>query len=222
MLRSLFLGLMLLFSLGIQAQTAKNPRVQIGVAVGLNISNLLSNNAGLNHMYDYRPRFFGGLSQQTAFGKTFLLRAEVNYEGMGTSFRVNLINENGDTVGVGRYNYNLHYARVPVLAKFRFGKGLVKGYVEVGGYIGILAVAKEGIDEKPGDPLNFVSNNTSNKFIRFDTGIAGGGGVEIPIFNEHTVFFGLRYSQGFLDVSKEDFREWNSAFNLHVGYLFQL
>lgn len=202
------------------SQTA-DPKVQLGVAFGGNISNLLSNDPALNAIYDWRMRFFAGVSQQTLIGKHFLIRTEINYQGLGTSYKVQLTDGLSGPASGGRYQYGLHYLQLPVLFKARFGKS-IKGYVEGGPYIGLLLTAKEGLDENPNDLFNFPNLIVSQKFHTFDTGIIFGGGIEIPVFNEHVFLFGVRYYQGFLDVTREDAREWNGAFNFHVGYLFQI
>lgn len=201
--------------------SAQKSPVQLGLSFGANLSNIISSETSNNRMYDWRLRFFAGVSQQATIKSWLLIRTEINYEGLGTSYPVQLFNVYGDSVGMGRYQVNLHYAQVPVLCKFRFGKTF-KGFAEVGPYFGLLAAAKEGIDREPSNLFNYPDLVSSDDYTRFDFGIKIGLGLEIPVYSDQAILIGARYSQGFIDISDATGRDWNGAFNLHIGYLFQL
>lgn len=220
MFRSVLIGL--LFMLAVAALYGQDERrVRVGLAIGPGLSNFITDDHFFAQKNQWRLKFHAAVFQDFHIKKPFYIQTEVNYSAMGTAREVDLTDSTGSIVSTGNYNYNLHYVQIPVLFKLKFGKNL-KGYVALGTYAGFLVAAKGGINigDKGSDQYPVV--NILDDYITFDTGLKFHAGLEVPILNEQRLIFEGRYTQGFLDISDATSRDWNGAFTLMVGYMFEL
>lgn len=196
--------------------------VRIGINAGANICNLLASEPFYNDLYQWRFQFYGGIFQDIRLKQNFLfLHTEFNYSAMGTMQRIHITDYNGDTLGTGKFKYNLHYLQIPVLLKFKFGKK-VRFYGEIGPYVGFMVAAKGGIDPDFSTQTIYPLYNLVDNYYVVDAGLKGGLGVEIPVLNGQSLLIGFRYTQGFIDVSRFAPRDWNAGIGFHVGYMFDI
>jgi hypothetical protein len=215
------LVLLAVFSSLYHARSQEQNVVRVGVNMGLSYCNLVSNSPAFNDSHNWRFRFYAAVFQDIRVKRPFFIHTEVNYTGLGTKSPIDFTDSAGTIVGKGSLVANLHYVQVPVLAKLKFGKNS-KGFVEAGPYFGLLVAAKGGKEPDFNTNELYPLINTIEDYQIFDLGLKIGLGVEIPILNEHTLVIGARFSQGFLDVTSNDTRTWNTAVSLHLGYMFEL
>lgn len=202
--------------------TPNNDKViRVGLNFGANVSNFLPDEPFYKDIYNWRFRFYTAVFQDIRIASPFFLHTEVNYSAMGSMQKVFVTDFKGDTLGRGSFKYNLHYIQVPVLAKFKFGKKL-KFTCEAGPYIGFLVAAKGGIDPDFSTTIVYPLYNLIDTYHIIDVGVKAGVGVEIPILNGQTLLIGVRYTQGFTDVSKVALRVWNVGIGFHLGYMFEM
>ncbi|MCZ2442931.1 MAG: PorT family protein [Flavobacteriales bacterium] len=221
--------LILIFSLGylcLKAQPVdslyQRKTLRIGISAGANVCNLLANNTFYTDLYKWRFQFYGAIFQDIRLKKNFLfMHTELNYSAMGTMQNIYVTNYNGDTLGPGKFKYNLHYIQIPILIKFKLGKK-IRYYGEVGPYIGFLVAAKGGIDPDYKTETIFPLYNLSDNYHIIDAGLKAGIGVEIPILNGQSLLIGMRYTQGFVDISRFSPRDWNIGIGFHLGYMFDI
>lgn len=218
--RGLMIVVLLLALLPLRAQVQERI-VRVGICLGPGLSTLISDDDYLSRQYQWRFRFHASVFQDIYIKKPFYIHTEVNYTAAGTMYPVDLTDTSGNVTGQGAYKYNLHYIQVPVMGKFKFGN-TVKGYVAAGPYIGFLVGARGGLDADNGITGGYPTVDLLDQYNSIDLGMRLHTGVEVPILNEQRLLIEARYNQGFWDVSNALPRDWNGAFSLMVGYMFEL
>ena len=210
---------------GLEAQT------EFGVRAGTSIGNVST--PDLIDLvvpdFQYLPGIEFGLVAETPIGKHLFLQSELNYRERG--FR---INEQTDLnlfnldfpLGV-RVDTRIRYLELPVMLKYKFGNGPVKGYVGAGPELGyalngrVKTRANFLIDW---DLTNTHINLDAIGYERFDVGLIASAGFEVKT-NGGTFFTDARFHQGFNDsfslpVVRTNIK--NHGFGFGVGYRIAL
>jgi hypothetical protein len=186
------------FKLGLRfaPNIAMNRVVDLEEKDGLSFSN---NGAGV--------RYSAGLTGDFYFGKNYSFYTGLWYTVLRTGMKYNrpnsIVADNGESV------YNLQYLQVPVALKLftnEIGTDL-KMYFVVGGTLGFKIDEKEksweksefSVAEKP-------SKGSGHSFG--DVGLLLGSGVEYQMGETTTLFFGLSYNRGLLDIASKKGPMW--------------
>lgn len=180
--------------------TGKDPLYEKGSIAGFNVGAIAS--IGINDRFSIQPELF--FSQQG-------YRADADIVDLGV-----------ETTTV----QTLNYINLPVLAKYTFGENNLRGYVNVGPYLGIMIGGRERVDiDGREESVERIDFDLQNKLKRMDFGIALGGGALFRA-GEGELMLDLRYSAGLVPVSDEVIfsagRDKNSVLGISVGYLFPL
>lgn len=171
-------------------------KAQGGIKAGLNASTL-----SFDKMNEKRERFGYHVSVFTNVNLVdgfMSLQPEVGFSTQGTAFKSS--NE--------RQRLNMNYVNLHVPLSFK----LSNVDLQVGPYVGYLA-------SKPNYEINDVTILT-DAFKKVDVGLSGGLN-----YNFDKYFVGLRYSQGLMDVTKDNSRALlgsakNAVGQVSFGYRF--
>jgi hypothetical protein len=186
------------FKLGLRfaPSIAMNRVVDLQEKDGYSFSN---NGAGV--------RFSAGLTGDFYFGKNYsfytglwytVLRTGMKYDSVGSKLA-----DNGKSV------YNLQYLQVPVALKLftnEIGTDM-KMYFVIGGTLGFKIDEKE----KSWETSEFSSAEKPSKGNGHsfgDVGLLLGAGVEYQMGEATTLFFGLSYNRGLLDIASKKGPMW--------------
>ncbi len=221
----IFVGLLVLTIQTAMAQFYLGPRA------GVNLNNISTPTLLDLVIPDmvYVPGFEWGMTSEYAFNDRFSLVAEAIYRDKGFRVREAMdvkVFKLDVPLGV-RVDTRLRYIDVPVMAKYAFGNGPIKGYLTAGPQVGY---ALNGRIKTRADFLldfnltNIPINLSGLNHRRFDVGGVVGAGME---FNTGAgkLFFDARYQQGFLDSFKVPVVELdikNHGFGFGVGYKIQI
>ncbi|HPI11162.1 MAG TPA: porin family protein [Catalimonadaceae bacterium] len=152
-------------------------------------------------------RFSAGVTGDFYFGKNYsfytglwytVLRTGMKYDSVGSS-----LPDNGKSV------YNLQYLQMPVALKLftnEIGTDL-KMYFVIGGTLGVKIDEKE----KSWETSEFSSAEKPSKGSGHsfgDVGLLLGAGVEYQMGEATTLFFGLSYNRGLLDIASKKGPMW--------------
>jgi hypothetical protein len=116
-------------------------------------------------------------------------------------------------VNNGESVYNLQYLQVPVALKLftnEIGTDL-KMYFVVGGTLGLKIDEKEKSWDENGSSAQKPSKGSGHSFG--DVGLLLGSGVEYQMGETTTLFFGLSYNRGLLDIASKKGPMWFSGKN---------
>ena len=163
-----------------RAQEAKP--LEMGVKVGLNISDLYTNDTSIS---DLIYGFNAGVYAKLLLTKLFAIQSEFYLSTKGASIRYN------DLLLDGTANFHLTYLELPVLSVIKLSRQLK---LEFGPYVSCLVGAKVK-NVANINHFNFEQNVDVNKFNRLDAGFIIGSGIVV-----HTVTVGVRYTYGFVKV----------------------
>jgi hypothetical protein len=191
------------FKLGLRfaPNIAMNRVVDLVETDGLLFSN---NGAGV--------RYSAGLTGDFYFGKNYsfytglwytVMRTGIKFESTGTQ-----------PVFKGESVYNLQYLQVPVALKLftnEIGTDL-KMYFVVGGTLGLKIDEKEKSWEPSAGSLGQKPSKGSGHSFG-DVGLLLGSGVEYQMGETTTLFFGLSYNRGLLDIASKKGPMWFSGKN---------
>lgn len=218
----------LTFSLAIVA-IAANAQWSVGVLAGYDY-NLYDYAKG--YAYDLRYDGRAGLDftvpVQYNFNQWFGLRADIDYVQKGHKMHRSGTHEGTYT------NTRDHYLHLPIVASFSFGGEKIRGYLNLGGYMGFWAVSSiEGqarlamapdIDDTQYYYFNEKLDFDSKRDNRFDAGLTGS--IGLGYYFKHNVEFraeGLCY-YSLIDTgsgSKNNIApRYNTTFALRVGCIY--
>jgi hypothetical protein len=127
------------------------------------------------------------------------------------------------------------YLQLPLFAQFSFGGKKLRGFVNVGGFVGWWAASNiQGSMSSPStyyeNPYALYTYNEKYPFIderdrRMEAGVALGGGVRYN-FDRCTPFVEMRYYRGLTDTQKDYMLQqtprYNDTYSLQVGILFTI
>lgn len=197
---------------------AYSQNISLGPKIGVNWSTV----TGKDPLYNKKfiAGFNIGATMNIDISDRFSIQPELLFSQQGYRAYREIRNQEVTTV------QTLNYINIPVVARYVFGEGDLRGYINLGPYLGFMVGGKERVDvdgrEVSREEVDFDIQNELN---RMDFGIALGGGALFRA-GEGDVMLGLRYGFGLLPVSDdvifEAGRDANSVWSLSVGYLFPL
>ena len=152
----------------------------------------------------YKPTlgFSSGLFCQYNFPQYYSIRTNIAYERKGSELNhiITYTDQNGVEIGSERIvgHINFDYLTMPILFRMTIGKK-IKYFFNAGPYVGYL-ISQISVWEKSMYVPAKTENNTEN-FKRFDTGVTTGLGLSISIIDKLMVSLEIRNSTGLLNVS---------------------
>lgn len=186
---------------------------EIGVAAGYDYNFY---DIKTQYAYDFRYTNGGGLTvgvpTKTRFNDWLGLRTDLVYLQKNYS-----MHRSGGWAG-SYTNYTNHYLQLPVMANFSFGGERLRGYVNVGGYVGAwLASRRQGENVQSGQDLSVFGalgngNHSPYKFdekreftpedSRVDAGLAGSLGIEWKANDRFALFLETGCNYGLVSTHK--------------------
>lgn len=172
---------------------AQSSNITYGVKGGGNLSNIS------NIAQNEKISFHAGVFAEWNICDFFAIQPELIYSHQGAS----------DKVGLIRYNTNINYLNIPVLAKFYVLKGLS---VDIGPQFGFVVDKKERI-KVDGDMSKYAYD--LDGVDRFDLSIGVGAS-----YNIKSIILSAHYNFGLTDVFGEDIYDLNKnrVLQVSIGY----
>jgi len=193
-----------------QAPTGETLTPTFGIKGGLNFSNFYKTEVNDNNI---KSNIHAGFFTKLPVTKGFSIQPELLYSSKGAQ-----VTYDAGIFGDGKFNFNLNYVELPVLAVFNIGPNF---NIHAGAYAAYLASANIKEVDNNGEDDEIVSFDEDD-FNRFDYGLSGGIGFDINKF-----LIGARYNYGLGEIGKSDrlvtsgFRNSkNSVINLYIGFAF--
>jgi Outer membrane protein beta-barrel domain len=211
---SFFMALLLAGTLSVSAQEQAPDsdvlKPTFGIKGGLNLSNFYVDDVKDKNI---KSDIHAGLFLKLPVAKGFSIQPELLYSAKGAQ-----ISYDAGVFGSGKYNFNLNYVELPVLAVFNLTKNF---NIHAGAYAAYLASANiKQVKDNADD--NTIASFNEDDFNRFDYGLVGGIGFDINKF-----LIGARYNYGLGEVGKSDelistgFRNSkNSVISAYIGFAF--
>jgi hypothetical protein len=183
---------------------------QVTFAVGAKGGLQLSNVHTTQILADYAPDFrfskgaTAGLVSEIGFGKYFALQPELIWVQKGFTWNEGIgveISNIDVPIGV-RASFRTNYLDIPVLAKAKFGQGVVSGYVVAGPSVGYAFDAT--LITRPRlffelDPIKTDINLQTLNYKRWEVQGVIGAGINIKA-GPLAVFADARYTRGFTEL----------------------
>lgn len=192
-------------------------QISIGPKAGVNFSTI----TGKNNSLDKKSLvgFNVGVVTNIGISEMFSIQPELFFSQQGYRFGGTVL----DSPATVTQTFN--YVNLPILAKATFGEGNVRGYVNLGPYVGYMVGGKNTVDLQGNKSTSKTDFALEKQLNRFDFGIAAGGGALFKL-GQGDLMLDLRYSLGLTTVSDkvifETGRDTNSVPSISVGYLFPL
>lgn len=182
----------------------------------------LTGNTTLKEFNDPTLGFYGGLTAQLPFTKTWSLVTGIGFERKGSVAPIQATDFNGLIIGKSNSYFNHDYLTVPVLVRASFGNK-IRYFFNAGVYYGYLLAAKFKI------PANSFQSGIFNEDIKsimnnHDLGVSIGGGIRIKIAEKWAIPIEIRSNHGLINTSKTPVVNngsiKNNATNLIVGVAY--
>ena len=141
----------------------------------------------------------GGILMQYNFNDRFSLKSKLLYHIKGGKW------ERNNVLEVGDYDHRLdfHYATLPLLAQWNFGKHRWIFYCNVGSYIGYLTRIENIYNGEYISLINPARNEQDlENYNRLDFGLILGSGVSFQMRERIKIFLELSFDHGLDDVSE--------------------
>ncbi len=191
-------------ALGVSGVAQAQAKFSAGPIAGLSVANLDGDIFGDG----WKPGMMAGLSFDYVSDSKVGVSSQLFYTQMGRQFE-----PNGDRI-------DLHYAQVPVMASYLFGKpsSATRFGVFAGPHANFLLVARTK------DGFNLNATNFLGKPVRlFDLGMTAGCRIYMRNVNDIYLYGDFRYGIGFIDVDKLDSgRSINHGMGMNVGLSFPI
>lgn len=200
-------------------------QLSIGLAGGYTSNTLIADEGYYERDYSSRGGYSISIPVQYSFNNWLAVRGELGY--MTKNYRWD------------REEYEYEYEKrrngflsVPVMANFSYGGERLKGFINVGGWLGAWLEGK--VSNCIGGAYNYESNYVSGKYEfdsrrdnRFDAGLLCGIGAEYKINSLIGIFAEGRYMYGLTDMQKsytDSYPRYNSTVLVQLGvtYSFNL
>ena len=222
---------MFMFLLTVFAYPLIFAQVQIGIRVGAGLGNV-STPTIIDLVapdFHYLPGLDIGVLSEFTLTENFALQSELNFREKGFRMHENMdVNLFNLDIPLGvRVDTRIRYLDMPILLKYKFGAGSVRGYLAAGPEVGYALNGR--IKTKANFLIDWNLTNTNINldgigYERWSVGGVAGAGVEFATGNG-TFFADVRYQQGFTDsfqlpVVELDIR--NHGFGFGVGYKIAL
>lgn len=178
-------------------------RFSYGFQFGVNSSSLKLSGLVWDDFLSSRQGILFGANAEFNLNRKFSVVGNLNYEEKGGKYHL------GNYGGEG--TLKLNYLTLPLLLRFKMGKGSVKFFVNAGLFGGYL------IHSENPDPDDFT--NLKN----WDMGYAIGLGITTAINNHNNIFIEGRLNSGGKGVAKMSiYDRWlkNGNISLVLGYTF--
>lgn len=187
-----------------QEKAKKNSEVSIGGKVGLNLANIVGDDAGDANMY---VGFNAGLFFEIPVNDKFSIQPELLYSAQGSKSEGNFEGYDIDAT------LKLNYINVPVMFKYKVANNFS---LEAGPYAGILASAKVKVKV---DGYGSDTASVKDEFKSADFGLGFGMNYEFS----DVIFANLRYQAGLTQIGDTggDDDVKNSVFQIGLGFRFQ-
>ena len=185
------------FILSFGALKAQN--LEIGGQIGYGISNVAAEETSA----DSRGVFHIGALAQYNFNDRWSLVGKIHYDQKGYGY----------TDGTSGKE-TLAYLDIPVMAKWHFGGGDLRGYLQFGGYGGVLLSAK-------GEAPSGEEVDTKEAYKSSDFGLAFGIGLDYPLSDNLKLFAELEVNSGLSNIAEQSpvtIRNGASKLGLGVRY----
>lgn len=203
----------LFFNQVLSAQIMRN----YGVKAAFTSSNI--NYEQLNDFFSRRSGINLAVFTELLNTPFFSLLIQAEYEQKGFLEEQAETNQFGSFIQTVKANTRLDYLSFPVLAKFRYSKGVYSPFVLFGPRLDYL------INKRNGE-YKFTSATSrsifADHFDRLALGGTIGAGIELPEFSSFKTVFEIRYNFDFSDsYSKIDaYKVKNNSFDLWLGLIF--
>ena len=176
---------------------------KFGIKGGLNISGFSGKDANQANFKD-RTDIHLGLLSEIMLGEQFALQPEIIYSSQGGKSSTPGFNElSGED-----FTFKVDYISLPVILKYFILPGFS---IEAGPRFSFLIDSRVDATTSDGATTTDITNSTE----KFDLGVAGGLGYELPL----GFILQARYLRGFSNIYEDvDYR--NSLIQLSLGYKF--
>lgn len=224
----IILAASLLTPAGALAQREYNPNFSVGVKGGATLSNM-----------SFNPEVHQKMVQGVTMGllcryheeKLFGLIGELNITQRG--WKENFARDDAPQF---QYTRRLTYVQMPLMTHIYFGPEKVKFIINLGPEFGYLIGDKitanfdyHNYKSVPGFPQGYRTNEQLNKpvEVKFDYGIAAGGGVEFFINRRNSILLEGRYYFGLGNIfhaTKRDFFSASRGTSIEItaAYIFRV
>ena len=209
--------LFILASLFVFGATHAQTVLTFGPKVGVNLSTL----TGKSDFTDKKllTGFNAGLVLNVGINEIFSVQPELFFSQQGYKISATILD------APATITQTLNYINLPVLAKASFGERNIRGYVNLGPYLGYMVGGHETIDIQGNKESERTDFDKHTELNRLDFGIAAGIGA-LYRTGHGDVILDVRYNAGLTPVSEdvvlEAGRDTNSVLGISVGYLFPI
>ncbi|MFI3259671.1 MAG: porin family protein [Rikenellaceae bacterium] len=203
-------------------------QLSIGTTAGYT-HNTLDTDTGYYYSREYISEggFAVAVPIQYSFNDWFSIGTEVGYTSKNYSWERIVTYFSNDDKEYERYKNG--YLQIPITAKFSFGGERVRGFLNVGGYLG--AWLNSSVTGFLVDPSShtFVSTQQSYDFLaerdnRFDYGALAGVGIEYRATPQISLTIEGRLLYGLSDTQKQyqmdQFHKYNTTMVAQMGLLY--
>lgn len=195
-----FVSLFILITFSLTSLFSQNNKFHVGIGGGPSISSI----RGFDQIVPLSPiiGFSLGASFQYDFSKHFSIVTGVGFEqkGFQTKEKVTLIDINGNSISEHILRVNYNYLDVPLLAKYTLGSQKFKGFMNLGGYMGILINRRNILVGY--DPQTDEQKENSEEVQPFDFGLSAGIGMSYSLSETFVFTLEVRNNLGLYNVSK--------------------
>jgi hypothetical protein len=183
-----------------QTGWAQTNKFQLGVNGGPSIAKVRGFDPAFIEL-DSRTGFSVSATVQFNFSLKLALFSEVGFEqkGFQTKDKFYIIDEFGNPSGSYKLKNSMSYLTVPLMVRYTIGNEKLKGFVNLGGYMGFLIenyIFLEGYEPKEDTKVD-----TSSEMENMDFGISAGLGGSYSLSEKLNVSFEIRNNLGLYNVN---------------------
>lgn len=188
-----------------------------GIRAGLNLSTLHNEYEGFNFDYKFGPSI--GYFRKYFIGNHVSLQFEIGYTNKGEKNSMKIYSDH-TLLYHNEYTITMHYAELPILFSYQFGKlGVL-----LGPGIGVFLAGKTKYEDKsPGERTHSFESKLED-INRADIGLILGGYYYFELFGKN-LLFDFRYNRGMTNINKNtdyyiETKEMHRVFSFTIGYVF--
>ncbi len=179
---------------------SQNNKFRIGINGGPSITNVRGFDPTFIEL-DSRTGFSVSATVQYNFSLKLALVSGVGFEqkGFQTKDKFYIIDEFGNPSGSYKLKNSMSYLNVPFMARYTLGNEKLKGFANLGGYMGFLIenyIFLEGYEPKEDTKVD-----TSSEMENMDFGISVGLGGSYSLTEKLNVSFEIRNNLGLFNVN---------------------
>jgi hypothetical protein len=200
---------------------AKAQSCDAGLELGPGVSTLRGN-FWVESLNAPRIGFTGGVFIQKNCSDLISFRTALLFERKGSSFTGPVTDEEGNSMGDMRTNFNFDYLTVPLLFRTTVGKK-VRFFANAGPYFSYLL--KQTVVSR-GDQISTMRQADTEGYKRFDMGITAGIGLSFPVCSTMNMNVEVRNNLGLVNTSDRPMADngkiMHNSTNLLVGVSYRL